>query len=107
MHNIPFRINVTSTAFAALLVFFFSPGFSPDHRLFTKYFAEMLPLLVLLSLSTTSNTLHLTEVADIAIAVQQYFYTRGTVLLTTQERCKCSTIDSASKSDVFEFMINM
>jgi len=67
----------------------------------------MLPLLVLLSLSTTSNTLHLTEVADIAIAVQQYFYTRGTVLLTTQERCKCSTIDSASKSDVFEFMINM
>jgi len=64
----------------------------------------MLPLLVLLSLSTTSDTLHLTEVADIAIEVQQYFYTRGTVLLMTQETCKCSTIDSASKSDVFEFM---
>jgi hypothetical protein len=66
----------------------------------------MLPLLVLLSLSTSSDTLHLTELADIAVAVQQYFYTRGTVLLMTRETCKFSTINSVSKSDVLEFIIN-
>jgi hypothetical protein len=66
----------------------------------------MLPLLVLLSLSAPSDTLHLTELADIAVAVQQYFYTRGTVLVMTRETCKCSTKDNASKSDVFEFITN-
>jgi len=66
----------------------------------------MLSLLVLLTLSTSSDTLHLTEVVDIAVAVQQHFYTRGTVLLMTRETCKCSIIDSAYKSGVFDFIIN-
>jgi hypothetical protein len=57
----------------------------------------MLPLLLLLSLSASSDTLHLTEVVDIAVAVQQYFYTRCTVLLKTRETCKWNTVDTASK----------
>jgi len=106
MHDIPFNIIVTYTAFAKLLVFFFSPGFSTDHRQLTKSFAGMLSLLVLLTLSTSSDTFHLTEVADIAVAVQQHFYTRGTVLLMTRETCKCSIIDSVYKSGVFKFITN-
>jgi hypothetical protein len=101
MHNIPFSISVTSTAFAKLLLFFHQ-----DFHLIIHKFAGMLPLLVFLSLSTPSDTLHLNELADIAVAAQHYFYTRGTVLLMTQETCKYSTIDSASKSDVSEFITN-
>ena len=48
----------------------------------------MWSLVVLLLLLTPSETIHLTEVADIAVAIQHYFCTRGTVLLKTRETCK-------------------
>jgi hypothetical protein len=51
---------------------------------------EMLAVLLLLSLSAPSAPIHLTDVADVVVAVQRQFYSRCVVLLETREGCKYS-----------------
>lgn len=93
--NCLFNLNITPTAFGKL--FIIAPGFADIKRLNICHLrilvAGMLTLFVLLSLSTSSDTIHLTEVADIAMAVQQYFHTRCTVL-HTRDTCKYKAVDT-------------
>jgi hypothetical protein len=93
----PFNLGVRCTSFVNVLVFFIFSLYlyllnhqllSSGHGLVTTLGVEMLAVLLLLSLSTSSATIYLSRVADVVSAIQRHFYSTCTLLLPTRERCK-------------------